>query len=106
MRYEPNPKHKPLPQPGRRGSMCPASIGLAHAQALLDESDPVEGSSRKRFATDGTHAFCARLHDVTNDAWHGYPVDWEEVPPHVRAQWVAASRVSRRAMKRRPPEDQ
>lgn len=45
--YEPNPKHKPIPTPGRHGSICPRD---ANGQSLLDASELV---GRKRYATDG-----------------------------------------------------
>lgn len=97
--YEPNPKHKPLPQPGRHGSQCPRD---ADGPALLQISDLVV---KKRFATDGTNAYCAQQHSAERNLWHGYPVTWEEVPPKLRAKWVTEQRVSartiRRAMKRR-----
>jgi len=50
-RYEPNPKHKPVPTPGRRGSICPPDV---KTQELLDGSQLVNG---KRYATDGERAY-------------------------------------------------
>ncbi|GHG29677.1 hypothetical protein GCM10018791_52580 [Streptomyces zaomyceticus] len=97
--YEPNAKHKPLPQPGRHGSICPKG---ANGPTLLSTSDLV---GKKRYATDGTLAFCAQQHSVERNLWHGYPVTWEEVPPKLRAKWISEDLVSartiRRAMKRR-----
>ncbi len=54
--YEPNPKHKPLPTPGRHGSICPPT---ANGVALLAESDQV---GQRRYATDGAVAYCAQRH--------------------------------------------
>lgn len=97
--YEPNPKHKPLPQPGRHGSLCPP---YADGPALLSISDP---AGRKRYATDGTEAYCAQCHDAERNRWHGYPVGWDEVPPALKDKWVSEGlverRVIRRAMRRR-----
>lgn len=90
--YEPNPKHKPIPTPGRHGSICPPH---ADGPALLTQSDLV---GQKRYATDGENAYCAQQH-ATN-RWHGYPVNWDEVPPSVVARWVAADKVERRMIRR------
>ena len=95
--YEANPKHKPVPAPGRHGSICPRQ---ADGPALLLQSELV---GRKRYATDGVSAYCAQQHAA--DKWHGYPVNWDEVPPSVVAKWVAADKVERkmiRRAKRRP----
>jgi hypothetical protein len=96
--YEPNPKHKSMPTPGRRGSSCPRH---ADGPGLLRSSDLL-GS--KRYATDGENAYCAQRHDPGNvpnqQAWHGYPVGWEEVPPLLVAQWVAEEKVQRRTVHR------
>jgi hypothetical protein len=92
--YEPNPKHKPLPTPGRHGSICPQDV---NAQALLSESE-VHG--KKRYATNGSEAFCAQCHDVGRNLWHGYPVSWAEVPPRIRQIWVAKGKVSSRTIRR------
>ena len=50
MRYEPNPKHKPMPAPGRRGSICPSGV---NAGQLLQGS-VLHGN--KRYAPDGDQA--------------------------------------------------
>ena len=94
MDYEPNPKHKPIPTPGRRGSICPPGVDTSR---LLAASSPI-GS--KRFATDGQAAFCAQCHDEMRDLWHGYPVGWNEVPPLLVSQWIAQGVVDRRAVRR------
>lgn len=90
--YEPNPKHKPVPSPGRHGSICPPG---ADGPALLDASDLI-GS--KRYATDGAEAYCAHQH--APGRWHGFPIDWYEVPPRLVAGWVAAGKVERRVIRR------
>ncbi len=94
MRYEANPKHKPVATPGRHGSICPTGVDSAQ---LLADSVLV---GKKRFATDGHDAFCGQCHDAVRDRWHGYPVDWTEVPPEIIRQWVADGRVNRRAVRR------
>lgn len=91
LRYEPNPKHKPIPAPGRHGSICPRGVD----GPLLLAGSSLFGS--KRFATDGQDAYCAQQH--TQGGWHGYPVDWEEVPPRLVSQWVAAEKVSRKSIR-------
>lgn len=91
LRYEPNPKHKPIPTPGRHGSICPQH---ADGPSLLARSTPF---GQKRYATDSQVAYCAQQH-ATN-AWHGYPVDWQEVPPRIRAEWVATGHVNRRTIR-------
>ena len=93
MDYEANPKHKPLPTPGR-GSVCPRDVD---ASALLNDS-VVHGS--KRYSTNGEAAFCAQCHDSEKDLWHGYPVDWSEVPPQVVQGWITSSRVEGRVVRR------
>lgn len=90
--YEPNPKHKPVPSPGRHGSTCPPG---ADGAALLADSDP---AGSKRYATDGAEAYCAHQHSPGR--WHGFPVDWHEVPPRLVAGWVAAGKVERQAIRR------
>ncbi|GAA1270426.1 hypothetical protein GCM10009677_23970 [Sphaerisporangium rubeum] len=92
LRYEPNPKHKPVPSPGRHGSICPAD---ANGPELLAQST-LDG--RKRYATDGQRAFCAQQH--AEGRWHGYPIGWEEVPAHVISAWVANEQVDRRTVRR------
>lgn len=94
MDYEPNPKHKPIPTPGRRGSICPPGIDSSH---LLGGSVLV---GQKRYATDGESAFCAQCHDRQRELWHGYPVGWNEVPPAVVEEWIAQGSVDRRVAKR------
>jgi hypothetical protein len=92
--YEPNKKHKPVPTPGRHGSICPRDVDGA---ALLLASDVF---GRKRYATDGTSPYCAQQHDPYRNAWHGYPVDWDEVPAQLVGDWVAVGKVDRRTVRR------
>jgi len=89
-KYVGNPKHKRGRNRGRRGSYCPGEIDTSKAQKLLDVSVSAAGSERKRFATDGTMAFCAHCHNDVMNEWHGHPVEWYEVPPRICAQWIEA----------------
>lgn len=94
MEYQPNPKHKPIPSPGRRGSICPSGV---------DSSRLLAGSvlvGQKRYATDGNSAFCAQCHDGERDLWHGYPVGWNEVPPQIVKTWIGSGLISRRVAQR------
>ncbi|MBY8851601.1 hypothetical protein [Saccharothrix longispora] len=90
--YEPNPKHKPVPIPGRHGSICPPQ---ANGARLLEASSLV---GKKRYATDGEHAYCAQQHRP--EAWHGYPVGWDEVPPKLVAEWIAEDKVDRKTVRK------
>lgn len=96
--YEANPKHKRIRAPAREGSLCPRD---ADGPALLRSSDLV---GKKRYATDGANAYCAQRHDPGNDpgreTWHGYPIDWDEVPPLLVSQWIAEDKVERRTVRR------
>jgi len=96
--YEPNPKHKPVPQPGKHGSICPPE---ANGPSLLRSSDLF---GDKRYATDGLNAYCAQRHDPGNvldqQSWHGYPISWDEVPPTLVTQWVAEEKVQRRTVRK------
>jgi hypothetical protein len=55
---------------------------------------------RQRYATDGERAYCAQQHEEARNAWHGYPVSWDEVPPRLIAEWVAQGIVDRRTVRR------
>jgi hypothetical protein len=90
--YESSPKHRPIPAPGRRGSICPP---FADGPSLLKGSDLVGG---KRYATDGMHAYCAQEHRPGR--WHGYPVGWVEVPPRLVQEWISSGKVSRRTVRK------
>jgi hypothetical protein len=92
--YEPNPKHKPVPTPGRHGSICPTD---ADGPSLLLASRLV---GTKRYATDGMNAYCAQQHRAEQNLWHGYPVGWDEVPPIVVGEWVASGTLDRRVVRR------
>lgn len=93
-RYEPNPKHKEPWQRGARGSLCPKD---ADAPALLAASEIDPAHPGKRYATDGTRAYCG--HEHLPGCWHGFPVEWRAVPAIIRNAWLAAGRVSRRAVR-------
>lgn len=94
LRYEPNPKHKEPWQRGARGSLCPKD---ADGPALLVSSEVDPKNPGKRFATDGTRAYCG--HEHLPQRWHGFPVEWRKVPATIRNGWLAAGSVSRRGIK-------
>ena len=94
MQYDPSKKHKSGQSPSRRGSLCPPGV---NASGLL-RSSVLDG--RKRFATDGQRAFCGQCHDWDRDLWHGYPIDWDEVPPKILRDWIYQGAVSSRTVKR------
>lgn len=94
MQYEPNPKHKDPWQRGASGSLCPRG---ADGAELLAESQLHPSKDSKRYATDGQRAYCG--HEHSPGAWHGFPVQWREVPEVLRHKWLAEKRVSRRAIR-------
>jgi hypothetical protein len=94
VRYEANPKHKHPWQRGRRGSLCPPDVTLELAQRLLEGSVQV---GKSRYAVLDGRAFRAQKH--SEDAWHGYPVQWHEVPPQVRASWCRDGLVSKKQIR-------
>lgn len=94
MKYEPNRKHKEPWQPGRKGSLCPSHISEEDRDRLLAESEEDPTGAGKRFATDGSRAYCAQEHRP--GVYHGYPVGWREVPEKLRRQWLAAGKVKKR----------
>ena len=93
MKYVSNPKHKSGPAPGRRGSICPSGI---NADRLL-EGSVLHGN--KRYATDGDQAFCGQCHDRAGDSWHGYPIDWDDVPPKILRDWLDEGAVTGRTVR-------
>lgn len=103
--YEPNPKHK---FPKGYGTLCQRSVGLEHAQELLDRSvadDPDgRGLVRRRYSVCGPAAFEAKLHHGSDDApescWHGYPILGSDVPQNVIDRWVEAGDLDRVAARR------
>ena len=99
IKYEPNPKHKAPWQPGRKGTLCPpaSELSLLEATRLLRDSDLV---GNKRYNFYNGKAYCARPHG--EDLWHGYPVDWSEVPHCVRKKWLEAGRIKRSDMRGSP----
>jgi len=94
MKYEGNPKHKDPWQRGRKGSLCPRR-DEPWAQDLLENSEASDG---KRFACFDGKAYCAQEH--RKGFWHGYPVGWKEVPPHIRDKWIEEGLVSRQDIKK------
>lgn len=92
--YEPNPKHKEPWQRGARGSLCPTD---ADGPALLATSQVDPKHPGKRFATDGHRAYCGQQHRPGR--WHGYPIQWREVPAAILRGWVTGGTVSRRSLK-------
>jgi hypothetical protein len=92
--YESNPKHKEPWQRGARGSLCPRD---ADGPALLAISMVDPQRPGKRYATDGHRAYCGQEH--LTGRWHGYPVQWKEVPPAVRSALVNEYHVSKRDLK-------
>lgn len=95
MKYEPNPKHKEPWQRGARGSLCPRG---ADGPTLLECSVPDPGGSGKRYATDGVRAYCGHEHDPGAGAWHGFPVQWREVPEKLRREWIKENVVTKRSL--------
>jgi hypothetical protein len=92
--YEPNPKHKEPWQRGARGSLCPKD---ADGPALLAASTVDPQRPGKRYATDGHRAYCGQEHLAGR--WHGYPVQWREVPASIRRALVSDYQVSKRDLK-------
>lgn len=92
--YESNPKHKEPWQRGAKGSLCPKDVD---AQALLAASVIDPKRPGKRYATDGNHAYCGQQH--LPGRWHGYPVQWREVPAAIVRDWVTGGKVNRRSLK-------
>ena len=90
IRYESNRKHSEPWQRGRRGSLCPKEVRES-ALELLKNSE-LDGD--KRYAVHQGRAYCARQH--SEDAWHGYPVGWVEVPEYIRRKSLRHGQVSRR----------
>lgn len=92
--YEPNLKHKEPWQRGARGSLCPRG---ASGPSLLATSEIDIEHPGKRYATDGTRAYCG--HEHSPGCWHGFPVEWRVVPAYIRNAWLADGHVSRRAVR-------
>lgn len=95
--YEPNPKHKHPWQPGAKGTLCPRDVdGVAlFRTSVTDPSRP-----GKRYNTDGRQAYCAHPNTKRPSpdslvVWHGYPVEWREVPVPVQRHWVAEGLIRR-----------
>lgn len=95
MIYEPNPKHKYPWQPGRKGSLCPW-LSPSEISNLLAGSTLF---GKKRYAVLNGRPYCAQEHETGK--WHGYPVEWNEVPPAVRREWLEHKIIRRRDLKRK-----
>jgi hypothetical protein len=95
--YVPNPRHKQPWQPGARGTLCPKAVdGAALFQAATADPD----HPTKRYNTDGERAYCA--HPSSGDVegeqeivWHGFPINWRDVPAMVQRQWIVDGRLAR-----------
>jgi hypothetical protein len=94
LQYEPSPKHKEPWQRGARGSLCPKN---ADGPALLAVSEIDPDRPGKRYATDGTRAYCG--HEHMPGRWHGFPVEWRAVPTKIRNAWLTDGRVNKRALR-------
>ena len=95
MEYEPNPKHKEPWQRGRRGSICPV-MPKELVKTLLGNSVPV---GDKRYSCHEGQAYCGQEHHP--GVWHGYPIGWDEVPPHVKFAWIKDGVVNKRQTRRK-----
>ena len=95
-RYVPNPKHKLPWQPGARGTLCPKQ---ADGEKLFRTATQDPDHPGKRYNTDGDQAYCAQSGNVFdedgNELWHGYPVNWRNVPAVVQRAWIADGRIPR-----------
>jgi hypothetical protein len=94
VRYVPSDKHKHPWQRGRKGSLCPRDLEV-DPQVLLNGSAWSPKEPNKRWATDGTRAFCAMR--TIDDEWHGFPVRFSEVPADICHRWEAEGVASRHA---------
>jgi hypothetical protein len=63
------------------------------AQALLDDSVTMGG---KRVATRHGVAFVAQCHNVTTNAWHGYPEAWDAITVAVKREFLTKGQVTKR----------
>lgn len=96
VKYVPSDKHKHPWQRGRKGSLCPRDLEV-DPQVLLDGSAWSPREPNKRWATDGTRAFCAMR--TSDDEWHGFPVRFFEVPADICRRWEAEGLASRHAQR-------
>ena len=95
--YVPNPRHKQPWQPGARGTLCPKGVDGA---ALFQTATADPRNPAKRYNTDGERAYCAHpsSRDVDGDhgiVWHGFPINWRDVPAAVQHQWIEDGRLTR-----------
>jgi hypothetical protein len=96
--YVPNPRHKQPWQPGARGTLCPKGVDGA---ALLKTATADPNHPNKRYNTDGECAYCAHsssrnVADGEQEVvWHGFPINWRDVPAAVQRQWIADGLLAR-----------
>jgi hypothetical protein len=95
LRYRQHVKHKRVPAPGRKGTLCPTGVD---AQGLLSRSDRDESAPRKRWAWSAGCAYCAHYDNV--DAWHGFPVRLTDVPASIWQLWLEEGRITRPDLRR------
>jgi len=93
--YKGNPKHKEPWQPGRKGSLCPSREKLPglNPQTLLETS---VCCGTVRYAVYEGWPFEGRAEDQDGKIWHGYPVEWNEVPPPVKSDWLRDKTIKHR----------
>jgi hypothetical protein len=93
--YEGIPKHKEPWIRGARGSLCPKGVD---GVPLFEEAVPDPKKPGKRYATDGTNAYCAHSSNVATPTggtfWHGFPYEWRKVPAAVQRQWIAEGKIT------------
>jgi hypothetical protein len=94
--YEGIPKHKEPWVSAHRGTLCPKDAdGVAlFAEAITDPKKP-----GKRYATDGSRAYCAHDSNIVTESggtfWHGFPCDWSQVPVVIQRKWVSDGKIPR-----------
>lgn len=95
--YVSNPRHKNPWQPGERGTLCPRGVD---GRTLFENATPDPGNPSKRYNTDGTNAYCAHPDKKHFDegetvTWHGFPVEWRQVPCAVQRDWIKEGRIKK-----------
>ena len=45
-------------------------------------------------------AYCAHCDDPVQDLWHGFPVEWDDVPEKIRRSWIRQRLVRRSTINR------
>jgi hypothetical protein len=77
------------------GGRCARKMQTDLAAFAASDIDPRHPG--KRYATDGNRAYCGQEH--LPGRWHGYPVQWKEVPRAIWRQSLAENRVNKRSLK-------